>query len=141
MTAFSTRVMRPEDWLTLRYFKPEEFRKPHLLGFEFVQWLDEVRHRAGVPMHITSDARSAEHNAEVGGATDSAHMDVPCSAVDIGERPTPEDPHWSYSRYAIIQAAMSLGCVRIGVYADGSLHLDRTEDRRPHPCMWRKARP
>lgn len=133
--------MRPEDWKTIRYFRPSEFRKPHLMGFEFIQWLDRVRQRAGVPMVITSDARSIEHNAEVGGAENSAHTDVPCNAVDIGERPSKSDPHWSHARYAILEAAIALGCERIGSYGDGSLHLDMTHDRRPREVMWRLARP
>ena len=133
--------MRPEDWKTIRHFQPSEFRKPHLMGYEFIRWLDSVREFAGVPIHITSDARSAEHNAEVGGASDSAHVDVPCNAVDIGERPTPDDPHWSHARLAIVSAALTKGCRRIGTYADGSLHLDMTHDRRPSQVMWRLARP
>ena len=135
-----TRVMRPEDWLQLRYFKPAEFQKPYMMGFEFLRWLDTVRHKAGVPMHITSSYRSPEHNREVGGASDSAHCDVPCCAVDIGERPTPEDPSWNYARWQIISTAIEFGCRRIGTYADGSLHLDLTHDRRPAPRMWRVVR-
>ncbi len=139
--SYSTRVMRPEDWATLRHFTAAEFQKPHLMGLEFIRWLDELRHQAGVPMHVTSSYRTPEHNAEVGGADDSAHCDVPCEAVDIGERPTPEDPHWNYSRWQIVSKAIALGCRRVGTYADGSLHLDMTHDRRPAPRMWRVARP
>ena len=138
---FSTRAMRPEDWKTVRYFRPSEFQAPHLMGLEFIRWLDTVRDRAGVPIHITSSYRTPEHNEEVGGASDSAHTDVPCNAVDIGERPTPSDPHWSRARFAIIDTALALGCQRIGSYADGSLHLDMTHDRRPSKVMWRVARP
>jgi uncharacterized protein YcbK (DUF882 family) len=140
MMPFSTRVMRPEDWLQIRHFKASEFQKPHLMGVEFVRWLDELRHKAGVPMHITSSYRTPEHNAEVGGASDSAHTDIPCNAVDIGERPSPEDPHWNYTRWQIVTTAVALGCQRIGTYADGSLHLDMSHAKRPAPRMWRVVR-
>jgi uncharacterized protein YcbK (DUF882 family) len=138
--SYSTRAMQPADWLALRYFKPNEFVAPEKMGHEFMVWLDAVRHRAGVPMHITSSYRTPAYNMAVGGADDSAHCDEPCSAVDIGERPTPEDFHWSHSRYRIIEAAIALGCQRIGTYANGSIHLDMTHDERPHPAMWRTVR-
>ena len=138
--AFSTRTMRPADWRALRYFAPHEFKNPEKMGYEFMVWLEQVRARAGVPMVITSSWRSKEYNAAIGGATDSAHSDEPCNAVDVGERPRPDDPSWNYSRYKIVEAAMHYGCTRIGTYADGSLHLDRTEGRRPAPRMWRVVR-
>lgn len=138
--SFSTRAMTIADWARVKHFKPEEFAAPHRMGAEFMFWLDQVREAAGVPMVITSSYRTPEHNAAVGGAKDSAHCDVPCNAVDIGERPRPDDPEWNLSRYHIVQTALALGCKRLGSYADGSLHLDRTEDTRPAPRMWRAVR-
>ena len=107
------------------------------MGYEFIRWLDRVREGAGVPMTITSSYRTPAHNAAVGGATDSAHTDTPCNAVDIGERPRADDPNWNYSRWQIVTTAIALGCKRVGSYADGSLHLDMTHDKRPAPRMWR----
>lgn len=137
MTAFSTRTMTAADWATIKHFTPQEFAAPDKMGLEFMFWLDRLRVAAGVPMVITSSYRSPDHNAAVGGATDSAHIDVPCNAVDIGERPRRDDPNWNFSRYSIVSNAILLGCKRIGTYADGSLHLDMTHDRRPSPRMWR----
>jgi uncharacterized protein YcbK (DUF882 family) len=108
-----------------------------MMGFEFVKWLDKLAEQSGVPITITSSYRSKAYNAAIGGATDSAHVDVPCNAVDIGERPRDDDPNWNYSRWMIVETAMLLGCRRIGTYADGSLHLDMTHDQRPAPRMWR----
>ena len=137
---FSTRTMFAADWAAIRYFKPSEFAVPSRMGFEFMKWLDTLRAQAGVPIIITSSYRTPAHNAAVGGASNSAHTDVPCDAVDIGERPRPDDPQWNYSRWMIVSTAIMMGCKRIGTYADGSLHLDMSHDRRPAPRMWRVVR-
>jgi uncharacterized protein YcbK (DUF882 family) len=134
---FSSRTMHPADWSEIVHFTPVEFNYPEHMGYEFVKWLDHVREVAAVPMTITSSYRSPEYNRRVGGATDSAHCDIPCNAVDIGMRPRPQDPNWNLSRWQIIMTARDLGCRRIGSYPNGSLHLDRTEDVRPSPRMWR----
>lgn len=135
--SFSSRTIQPKDWDAIKHFLPSEFSHPDKLGYEFVLWLDQVRELAGVPMTITSSYRTPEYNKRVGGATDSAHTDVPCNAIDIGERPRADDPNWNRSRYQIVRAALVNGCTRIGTYANGSLHLDRTEDKRPGERMWR----
>jgi uncharacterized protein YcbK (DUF882 family) len=136
--AFSSRTMRPADWDELRYFKASEFKEPAKMGYEFMRWLDRVRGMAGVPVRITSSYRSPEYNRSVGGATDSAHSDVPCNAVDIGLSRHPLGEN--FARFRLMAAALSLGCQRIGSYADGSLHFDRSEDKRPAPRIWRVVR-
>lgn len=135
--SFSSRTMTAADWSRIKNFTPAEFSEPSKMGLEFMLWLDSVRDEAGVPMTITSSYRTPEHNAAVGGASDSAHCDVPCNSIDIGMRVRPDDPNWNYTRWMIITTAIRLGCKRIGTYADGSIHLDRTEDKRPAPRMWR----
>lgn len=133
---FSTRCMEPSDWVPLEpYFKPEEFNHPEKLGAEFMEWLLQVRLRAGVPMVVSSDWRDPARKV---GAKDSAHGDVPCDSVDIRKptKPNPADPNWNYARWRIVNAAIELGCRRIGIYPNGSLHIDRTEHRRPHPRLW-----
>ena len=137
MAPFSSRTMTDRDWAMVKHFAPHEFKEPSKMGFEFVMWLDRLRTQAGVPMHITSSYRSPAYNAAVGGATDSAHTDVPCNAIDIGERPRTDDPNWNYSRFVIVSTAIMMGCRRIGTYANGSLHLDMSHDTRPAPRMWR----
>lgn len=135
--SFSTRTMKPGDWPAIKHFKPTEFKNPEKMGYEFMIWLDNLRVKAGVPMTITSSYRSPAYNKSVGGAANSAHTDTPCNAVDIGMRPRPDDPNWNFSRWQIVMAARDMGCKRIGSYANGSLHLDRTEVKRPAPRMWR----
>jgi len=134
---FSTRTMRADDWPKLRHFKPGEFRRPEKMGYEFMLWLDEVAEDAGVPGVIVPSHRTKEENQAAGGAPDSAHVDEVCESVDIGMRPRPDDPNWNYSRFQIVSTAIAKGCRRIGSYQSGSLHLDRTEHKRPAPRMWR----
>lgn len=135
--SFSTRTMKTKDWELIKHFKPSEFKTPSKMGFEFMQWLDELRERAGVPIIITSSYRSPAYNKSVGGATNSAHTDVPCDAIDIGMRPRKNDPNWNFSRWQIVKIAIEMGCQRIGSYSNGSLHLDMTHNKRPAPRMWR----
>jgi len=133
------RCMTAADWtLVAPYFTPSEFKVPEKMSYEFMMWLLEVRLRAGVTMNISSSVRSTAYNKQVGGAKDSAHVDVPCRAVDI-RPPTKRDamdPNWNYARFKIVKAAMDCGGVRIGIYQNGSLHLDRTESTRPAPRLW-----
>jgi uncharacterized protein YcbK (DUF882 family) len=133
---FSTRTMRPQDWAESIYFSPGEFRHPEQMGYEFILWLNEVRKHAGVPMRVTSSYRTPDHNARVGGAANSSHTDTPCDAVDIGMRVSAADPHWNHGRFRVMAAAVTLGCTRIGIYPNGSVHLDRTDDRRPGERLW-----
>lgn len=134
---YSSRTMQPEDWADIKHFNSSEFRDPSKMGYEFMLWLDALREEAGVPMRVTSSYRDPAHNKRVGGAKDSAHTDVPCDAVDIGEFTRDDDPNWNYTRFQIVATAIKRGCVRIGTYANGSLHLDMTQDVRPAPRMWR----
>src|SRR6266487_1401444 len=134
---FSTRCMQADDWTKISSFSLHEFSHPSFMGFEFMQWLDTLRNKCGMPFWITSSYRTIEHNQLVGGADDSAHCDVPCNAVDIGESPRVSDPNWYHSRFLIVSNALASGCSRIGLYANGSIHLDMTADRRPGERIWR----
>jgi hypothetical protein len=70
-----------EDSMTLRHFNEAEFNNFAAMDKDFLRFLDEVRHLSDVPFHLTSDYRSAEHNARVGGHPSSLH--VTGSAVDF----------------------------------------------------------
>ena len=73
-------------WKEIRYFTRKEFRCtcPRCGGFPvepeetMVRVVDEIRHRAGVPVTIVdsggSGIRCPEHNAEVGGVANSEHL-------------------------------------------------------------------
>lgn len=136
VSKFSSRRMAPADWAGVRYFKAGEFKYPDRMGYEFVMWLDELRHRAGVPVYLAGDYRTKARNLQVGGAADSPHVEIPCNAIDISYKPTASDPNWNYTRAVLIATAIELGCRRIGIYPNGGLHFDRTEDVRPAPRFW-----
>lgn len=128
---FSNRAMTNADWEKMKpYFTKKEFKNPERMGYEFMQELLAVRKRAGCAMIVSSSYRDPAYNKRVRGAKDSAHTDWPlCNAVDIR-------PRNSLERFAIVRAAILEGFVRIGIYKDGSLHLDKTEDVRPGNVLW-----
>lgn len=123
--------MTAAEWATIHHFTPSEFAEPEAMRLDFMLKLDRTRERAGVPFVITSSARTPEHNAEVHGAKRSAHMERPCGAADIL-------PRNSYDCYKILQAAFAEDWPRVGVYENGSLHLDISTDL-PQGVVWTKV--
>jgi len=112
---------------------PGEFRHPGLMDVEALRVFSAIRRRSGVPFRIISDHRPPARNAAAGGARQSAHMESPCCAVDLGVSSNEE-------RFRIVAAALALGVERIGVYpakhgGAGSVHLDLS-DQKPAPRMW-----
>ncbi len=78
----------------MKYFKLEELDATSESQFHpgFLQHLDDLREHLKRSLIITSGARSASHNSEIGGKEKSLHIyDAPqhagqkgCMAVDIG---------------------------------------------------------
>jgi len=58
----------------LQHFSANEFNHPLDMDGEFLMYLDAVRERAGLSFHLTSDGRSPQHNAEIGGVATSLHL-------------------------------------------------------------------
>lgn len=132
--AFSTRTMQPEDWATLKHFTAAEFNYPDAMGFEFMQWLDKLRTALRFPIKISSDHRPPERNAAAGGKSRSAHLDIPCEAVDISSASLD-----NAKRFKLVHTAMALGCRRMGLYENGSVHLDRAEGKgKAQDVLWVK---
>lgn len=129
MKTNSTRTMRAEDWTLLRHFTAAEFKRPEKMGYQYMLALDALAEQAGVPLRVSSDSRSPERNKAVGGAKDSAHCDDICEATDLAPKNNAE-------RFEIIRAAILNGWTRIGIYKDGSLHVDGTDGRRPARRLW-----
>ena len=95
------------------------------MDMQFVEWLEQVRVRAGIPFFITSGFRCPSHNAAVGGVPNSAHMRG--TAVDIRV-------NGGGQRHSIVKAAMSYDAYGVGV-AGGFIHLDR-DLVVPRPMLW-----
>lgn len=131
--------MTPEEWATVRHFKPSEFVAPDLMDAEFVRFLDRVRERAGVPIRVVSTVRTVAHNAEVGGAPRSAHLDVPCKAGDIAPLAGLSQAEIDAWRSVVLDALRAEGCTRVGIYPD-HLHADMTGQdvggSRPSGVVW-----
>lgn len=86
-----------------KYFKDNEIIG---LNIELVKMLDKAREKAQTAFVITSGLRSKEHNEEVGGVENSAHLTG--LAVDIACTN-------SQRRYRIIKALMETGFRRIEI--------------------------
>lgn len=106
-----------------KWFRKEEFACPCCGGNEikdeFIDVLDRVRERAGVPMTITSGWRCKKHNADpaVGGKPSSAHLTGEAADVQC---------EFDRTRYLLVKAALREGINRIGCGAD-FLHFDVSE--------------
>ena len=83
----------------LRYFTLKEFRHPERLEHEFLLWLDAIRHAAGVPFRLTSDARTPEGNAALKGSSPTS-WHLLGRAVDFVPRP------WSPESLAAVTTAV-----------------------------------
>lgn len=105
---------------TSKYFKDTEFRRcsPPCsiedMEQSFLDWLDDVREEAGIPLVLNCAYRSVEYDKSKGRAGTSAHtlgvaVDIRCNS--------------SSNRYRIIKAALTMGASRIGI-GHTFIHLD-----------------
>jgi len=108
-----------------KYFSEKEIvgLKPKL-----VEMLDKARGIAGIPFKITSGYRTTEHNAQVGGVSDSSHTTG--LAVDLLIKD-------GVSGGKILLALVQAGFTRFGFYKDGHIHVD-IDNTKPNPCYWVK---
>lgn len=116
---------------------PKDFKNPYAMEVNFLRKLSSIRRKCGVPFRVVSDARDPDGDV---GATQSAHKERPCRAVDLRVLTSAE-------RMKIVRTAIQEGVRRIGVYAptegqvaqfgkaSGSVHLDTSEEN-PADVMW-----
>ena len=76
-------------WDRIKYFKPEEFAckcgcGAKNINHDLVKILEKIREHYGKPVRINSGVRCKTHNARVGGAANSQHLDTYANAADIG---------------------------------------------------------
>ena len=72
-----------EGWDGIKYFKKSEFKckcgrycdgYPAEMDVVAVRYADAIRKRIGKPLHVSSGLRCRQHNANVGGVSNSQHM-------------------------------------------------------------------
>ena len=81
----------PDDWDSIKYFKKSEFAckcgrycdgYPAEVDMTMVKYADAIRARLGVPVSVNSGLRCKQHNANVGGVSNSQHLYG--GAADLG---------------------------------------------------------
>ena len=108
--------------VTAKYFKESEFQRcsPACslqdMRQDFMDKLDALRERAGIPLVLNSAYRTVAHEKKMGRNGASAHTlgcaaDIRCNSDG--------------NRFAIIRAAVELGFTRIGI-AKTYIHLDNS---------------
>lgn len=111
------------------YFKPSESMCSCGCGLDIEPELRIVLNRArsiaGIPFIINSGARCKEHNTNIGGRYNSAH--IKGLAVDI-------KADNNESRAIIHNALCKVGFQRFGIY-DRFIHTD-IDLTKPHPRLW-----
>jgi uncharacterized protein YcbK (DUF882 family) len=123
--------------MSWRYFQASEFAchcgcGQNLIDSQFVTELDELRHRYGAPLKVSSGYRCPEHNAKVsetgltGPHTTGRAADL---LVDRG------------NAYKLLKLALELGFTGIGVQQKGTgrfLHIDNLPNApgQPRPTLW-----
>lgn len=80
---------------------------------KLVEYLQKIRDHFGKPVNINSGYRCATHNASVGGATKSNHMDGKAADIRIS----------GVTPLEVAQYAEHIGILGIGVYSWG-VHID-----------------
>lgn len=116
---------------TSKYFKPEEFERCNPscsiedMDQDFLDLLDALREKAGIPLVLNCAYRSKEHDKAKGRSGNSAHTEG--LAVDIRCASGP-------NRMKILQAAIALQIRRIGI--DGNfIHVDASKTL-PQDTIW-----
>lgn len=104
----------------------------NLIDHQFVTELDELRHRLGYPLSITSGYRCPDHNAKVS-STGRTGPHTTGRAADIGVD--------RIRAYEVLQTALLMKFTGIGVQQKGGsrfIHLDNLPNApgQPRPTCW-----
>lgn len=121
-------------WDDIEYFTREEFRCkcggkycngfPAEMSEDTVRCSDEIRRRAGIPLHVNSGLRCERWNREQSGATNSYH--ITGHAVDLSGNISPRE---LLAIAEEAQAEMIPGRGGLGLY-DWGIHEDDGPKRR-----------
>lgn len=117
-------------WDDIRHFKPSEFASPdkrdsgYMMSLDFVRKLDKLRDAVNRPLFITSGYRTPQHNEDIHGEENSAHLTG--HAADIQTLTSPE-------RYSLLECALRLGFRRIGI-GSNFIHIDDSINHDQDVC-------
>ena len=121
-------------WDGIQYFTRPEFKcqcggrycngYPAEPAEETVRMADEIRKRVGVPLTVNSGLRCKQHNAEVGGVSNSLHTTG--QAVDLSGSISPAKLHQIAEQ---VQSEMIPGRGGLGLYSWG-IHIDNGKKSR-----------
>jgi zinc D-Ala-D-Ala carboxypeptidase len=124
----------------LRYFLMEEFKckgqnccgGANLMNAEFLDELDELRHRYGKPLFISSAYRCPKHNARVS-STGTTGPHTTGRAVDFSIRGS--------EALALLKIALDMKFTGIGINQKGEgrfIHVDNLPNAngQPRPHIW-----
>jgi len=119
-----------------RYFSASEFACRHcsqnLIDHQFIDELDELRHRYGAPLKVSSGYRCPDHNAKVSstGRTGPHVTGRACDLlVDRG------------NALKLLRIALDMGFTGIGLQQKGAgrfIHVDNLPNApgQPRPTIW-----
>jgi uncharacterized protein YcbK (DUF882 family) len=122
--------------MKLRYFTLDEFAckccGKSQMDPAFLRLVDELRHRCGFPLPVTSGYRCAKHNQAVS-TTGPNGPHTTGRAVDLGVS--------RHRAYDVLRHALDMGFTGIGVQQKGTtrfLHLDNLVEPQaaPRPTVW-----
>jgi uncharacterized protein YcbK (DUF882 family) len=120
----------------MRYFTKADFACKHCgenkMSDPFMLLIDELRHRCGFPIVVTSGYRCPEHNQRVS-TTGPNGPHTTGLAVDLGVS--------RHRAWDVLRVAMEMRFTGIGVNQKGTsrfLHLDmlREPEHAPRPTVW-----
>ena len=94
---------------------------------DLLELVYQLEKALGYELTITSGKRSPDENEKAGGVKGSEHTYSMAEAVDIG-------CHSGSARFAIVQKALAMGVVRIGI-GKTFIHLGIGKDK-PQSVMW-----
>lgn len=113
--------------MNLRYFKLSEFDCAHSgenrMDLEFLERLDELRHRCKFRFTVTSGYRSPDHPIERAKETPGTHARGIAADIYVAN---------GVQRRRIIEEALKMGFGGVGV-ADNFVHIDM---RDTTPVIW-----
>lgn len=123
--------------MSWRYFTVSEFackcgRCQNLIDHQFITELDELRHRYGAPLTISSGYRCPDHNAKVSSTGRTGPHTTGRAADLLVDRG---------NAYKLLKIALEMGFTGIGVQQKGGgrfLHLDNLPNApgQPRPTIW-----